>query len=42
MKNAYARVRGKAEELNVPNRTAALACALERLEVVYAERGIFP
>ncbi len=42
MRSAYARVRAKAEALNVPNRTAALACALDRLEIVYAERGIFP
>ena len=42
MRSAYARVRAKAEELNVPNRIAALACALDRLEVSYAERGIFP
>ena len=42
MRSAYARVRAKAEELKVSNRIAALACALERLEVSYAERGIFP
>ena len=42
MRSAYARVRAKAEELSVPNRIAALACALERLEVSYGERGIFP
>ena len=42
MRSAYARVRAKAEQLNVPNRIAALACALDRLEVSYGERGIFP
>jgi glutamate dehydrogenase (NAD(P)+) len=42
MQSAYARMRSKAVELGVDNRTAALACALDRLQATYDERGIFP
>ena len=39
---AYTRVRETAAELNVSNRTAALAVAIRRLDEAYGERGIFP
>jgi len=39
---AYLRVRDKARELNTDYRTAAYIIALQRLEKVYKERGIFP
>ncbi|MCB9532651.1 MAG: Glu/Leu/Phe/Val dehydrogenase [Myxococcales bacterium] len=42
IQDAYARMRAKATALAVPNRIAALACALDRLQASYAERGIFP
>jgi hypothetical protein len=35
-------VRETAAELNVSNRTAALAVAIRRLDEAYGERGIFP
>ena len=42
MKNAYRRVVKRAKQLNCDQRTAAYALALERLKVVYSQRGIFP
>jgi glutamate dehydrogenase (NAD(P)+) len=38
----YERVRDQARELNIDRRTAAYILALQRLEQVYKERGIFP
>jgi glutamate dehydrogenase (NAD(P)+) len=40
--NAYERVSDAAKEYSTDWRTAAYICALERLEKVYKERGIFP
>ena len=42
MKNAYASMRKVAAERNIDNRTAALVVALERINAVYVERGVFP
>ena len=42
MRKAYQRVREFAEEKGVNRRVAALALAIERIDQVYAERGIFP
>ena len=39
---AYTRVRYKATELDTDRRTAAFVLALQRLEHVYKDRGIFP
>ncbi|NOR14154.1 MAG: glutamate dehydrogenase, partial [Candidatus Aminicenantes bacterium] len=39
---AYERVRDAAQKYNVDCRTAAQMVALDRLEMVYKERGIFP
>lgn len=40
--SAYSRVRTMVEEKSVDWRTASYAVALQRIEEVYAERGIFP
>lgn len=42
MKNAYASMRKVAAERDIDNRTAALVVALERINAVYVERGMFP
>ncbi len=42
MKRAYHEMRAFAREHNVDNRTAALSVAMERINGVYVERGIFP
>lgn len=42
MTKAYQTTRALAREHNLDNRTAALAHAVSRIQVVYAERGIFP
>jgi glutamate dehydrogenase (NAD(P)+) len=42
MKRAYHEMRAVARQHNVDNRTAALAVALERINAVYVERGVFP
>lgn len=42
MQQAYAGMRQKAEELGVENRIAALACAIDRIDASYRERGVFP
>ncbi|MBA2663848.1 MAG: Glu/Leu/Phe/Val dehydrogenase [Bradymonadaceae bacterium] len=42
MKRAYHEMRAFARERGVDNRTAALAVALERINTVYIERGVFP
>jgi glutamate dehydrogenase (NAD(P)+) len=42
MRRAYATVRHIAQEKNVDNRTAAYMHALDRIQTVYRERGIFP
>jgi len=40
--NAYQRVRDTAKQYNTDWRTAAYIVALQRLETVYQDRGIFP
>ena len=42
MKRAYHEMRAFARERGVDNRTAAFAVALNRLNSVYTERGVFP
>ncbi|MFB6374722.1 MAG: Glu/Leu/Phe/Val dehydrogenase, partial [Bradymonadaceae bacterium] len=42
MKRAFHEMRAFAREHNVRNRTASFAVALERLNDVYTERGVFP
>ncbi|MFB6262747.1 MAG: Glu/Leu/Phe/Val dehydrogenase [Bradymonadaceae bacterium] len=42
MKRAYHEMRAFSRERGVDNRTAAFAVALERLNDVYVERGVFP
>lgn len=42
MKRAYHEMRAFSREHNVDNRTAALSVALNRINQVYVERGIFP
>ncbi|MGM0555424.1 MAG: Glu/Leu/Phe/Val family dehydrogenase [Myxococcota bacterium] len=42
MKRAYHEMRAFARERGVDNRTAAFAVALNRLNAVYTERGVFP
>lgn len=42
MRNAFQAMRGKARELNIDNRTAALVVSLDRINAVYLERGVFP
>jgi glutamate dehydrogenase (NAD(P)+) len=42
MRRAYQEMRALAREKNIDNRTAAFGVALERLNAVYAERGVFP
>jgi glutamate dehydrogenase (NAD(P)+) len=42
MKNAFHEMRAFARENDVDNRTAALAVALNRLNSIYVERGLFP
>lgn len=42
MRRAYQEMRGFAREHNVDNRSAALALALQRINAVYVERGVFP
>ncbi len=42
MKRAYHDMRSFAREHNVDNRTAAYAVGIQRINAVYAERGIFP
>jgi glutamate dehydrogenase (NAD(P)+) len=42
MRRAYATVRHIAQEHHVDNRTAAYMHALDRIQTVYRERGIFP
>ncbi|MFU8802503.1 MAG: Glu/Leu/Phe/Val family dehydrogenase [Bradymonadaceae bacterium] len=42
MKRAYHEMRAFAREHGVDNRTASLAVALERINAVYVERGVFP
>ncbi len=42
MRRAFHEMRGFAREHDVDNRTAAFAVALNRINDVYAERGIFP
>ncbi len=42
MKRAYHEMRNFAREHDIDNRTASLAVALERINKVYVERGVFP
>lgn len=42
MQRAYHEMRSFAREHNVDNRTAAYAVGIQRINAVYAERGIFP
>jgi glutamate dehydrogenase (NAD(P)+) len=42
MDDAWARVAKEARERKVDTRTAAYIVALQRLQAVYHERGIFP
>ncbi|RDV38978.1 Glu/Leu/Phe/Val dehydrogenase [Bradymonadaceae bacterium TMQ3] len=42
MKNAYREMRAFARAHDVDNRTAALAVAIQRINVMYVERGVFP
>lgn len=42
MKRAYHEMRAFAREHSLDNRTAAFAVALNRLNLVYTERGVFP
>lgn len=42
MKRAYHEMRGFAREHKVDNRSASLAVALDRINKVYVERGVFP
>jgi glutamate dehydrogenase (NAD(P)+) len=42
MRRAYQEMRAFAREHNVDNRAAALALALQRINAVYLERGVFP
>ena len=42
MRRSYHEMRSRARERNVDNRTAAFSLALERLNAVYVERGVFP
>ncbi|TXD38640.1 Glu/Leu/Phe/Val dehydrogenase [Lujinxingia vulgaris] len=42
MKNAYQEMRAFARANDVDNRTAALAVAIQRINVMYVERGVFP
>ncbi|TXD34708.1 Glu/Leu/Phe/Val dehydrogenase [Lujinxingia vulgaris] len=42
MKSAYQEMRAFARANDVDNRTAALAVAIQRINAVYVERGVFP
>ena len=42
MKRAYNEMRVMARERDIPNRTAALATAINYINAVYLERGVFP
>lgn len=42
MRRSYHEMRSRARERSVDNRTAAFSVALERLNAVYVERGVFP
>jgi glutamate dehydrogenase (NAD(P)+) len=42
MKRAYHEMRSFAREHNCDNRTAAYACAVNRINACYVERGVFP
>lgn len=42
MKSAYQEMRAFARDRDVDNRTAALAVAINRINAVYVERGVFP
>ena len=42
MRNTYSQVRQYAQNHGLDWRTACYGMALERIQVAYAERGIFP